>query len=68
MSNTQVFLAQSDDDIPLEDDERVGSLNLKLVDELDEITGTVIAKELGAQICQLILALDVVDAGLALPH
>ena len=68
MSITQVFLAQSDDDIPLEDDERVGSLNLKLVDELDEITVTVIAKELGAQFFQLILALDVVDAGLALPH
>ena len=68
MSNTQVFLAQSDDGIPLEGDGRVGSLNLKLLDELVEITVTVIAKELGAQIFQLILALDVVDAGLALPH
>ena len=29
---------------------------------------TVLAKVLDVQVCQLILALDVVDAGLALPH
>ena len=45
-----------------EDDELVGVLRLKLVDELDDVAMAVLAKVLGAQVCQLILALDVVDA------
>ena len=36
--------------------------------ELDEVAVTVLAKVLGAQVRQLILALDVVDADLALLH
>ena len=54
MCNTQVFLAQGDDDLPL------------VVDELDGVTVTVLAMVLGVQVCQLILALDVVDAVFAL--
>ena len=50
MSDTQVFLAQKDDGISLVVDERVGILSLKLVDELDEVAGTVLAKVLGAQV------------------
>ena len=68
VSNTQVFLAQGDDGLPLEDDEIVGILSLNLVDELDEIAVTMLAKVLAAQVCQLILALDILDAGLALLH
>ena len=60
MSNTQVFLAQRDD--------LVGALSLKLVDELDDVAVEVLAKVFGAQVCQLILALDVVDADFALLH
>ena len=54
MSNTQVFFTQKDDGLPL------------VVDELDEVAVTVLAMVLGAQVCELILALDVVDAHLAL--
>ena len=68
MSDTQVFLAQKDDGLPLVVDELVGVLSLKLVGELDEVAVTVLAKVLGAQACQLILALDVVDADLVLLH
>ena len=49
-------------------DERVGVLGLKLVDELDDVAVAVLAKVLGAHVCQLILALDEVDADLALLH
>ena len=67
MSNTQVFLAQKGDDLPPVVDELVGVLSLKLVDELDEVAVTVLAEVLGAQVRQLILALDdLVDADLAL--
>ena len=68
MSNTQVFLAQKDGSLPLVVDEHVGVSSLKLVDELDELAMTVLAMVLGAQVFQLILALDVADAGLALLH
>ena len=68
MSNTQVFLSQKDYDLPLVVDELVGVLSLKLVDELDEVAVTVPVTVLGAQVCQLILALDVLDADLALLH
>ena len=44
----------------------VGVLSLKLVDELDDVAVTVLAKVLGGKVCLLILALDVVDADLAL--
>ena len=66
MSNMLGFLVQGDDGIPLEDDELVGVLSLKFVDELDEVALTVLAKVLGTQVCQLVLTLDVVDADLAL--
>ena len=68
MRNTQKFLTQEDEGLPPEDDELVGVSSLKLVDELDDVTATVLAKVLGAQIRQLILGLDVVDADLALLH
>ena len=68
MSNTQVFLAQKDDDLPPVVDALVGVLRLKLVDELNEVAMTALAVMLGAKVCQLILALDVVDADLALLH
>ena len=68
MSNTQVFLAQKDEDLHLLFDELVGVLSLKLVDELDEVAMTVLAKVSGSQVHQLILALDVVDTDLALLH
>ena len=48
---TQVFLAQKDDGLPLEDDDRVGVLSLNLVDHLDEVAVTVLAKMFGAQVC-----------------
>ena len=65
-SNTQVFLAQEDDDLPLVVDELVDVSSLKVVDELDEVAVTVLAMVLGAQVRQLALALDVVDTDLAL--
>ena len=68
MSNTQVFLAQKYDGLPLVVDELVRVLSLKLVDELDEVMVTVLAVVLGTDVCQLILALDVVDADLAPIH
>ena len=66
MSNTQVFRAQEDDGLPLVVDELIDISNLKVVDELDEVAVTVPAVVLGAQVRQLTLALDVVDADLAL--
>ena len=68
MSNTQVFLTHKDGGLPLVVDELAGVSSLKLVNALDEATVTVLAMVLGAQVCQLILALDVVDADLALLH
>ena len=68
MNNTQVFLAQKDDDLPLVVDELVGILSLKRVDELDKVAVTVLAKVLGAQVYQMILALYVGNADLALLH
>ena len=69
MRNTQVFLAQKDDDLPLVVDELVGVSSLKLVDELDEVAVMVLAiMVLRTQVCQLILALDVLGADLALLH
>ena len=68
MSNTQVFLTQKYYGLPLVFDELVGILSLKLVDEFDEVAVTVLAKVLGAQVCQLILNLYVVEAELALFH
>ena len=47
-------------------DELVGVSNLEVVDELDEIAVTVLAMVVGAQVRQLTLAFDVVDADLAL--
>ena len=64
-SNTQVFLAQEDDGLPLVVDELVGVLSLKVVDELDEVAVTVLAMVLGAQVRQMTLTLDVVDDDLA---
>ena len=66
MTNTQVFLTHKGDDLPLVVDELAGVLSLKVVAALDEVALTVLAMVLGAQVCQLILALDVVDADLAL--
>ena len=43
MRNTQVFLGEKDDGLPLVFDELVGVLSLKLVDELDEHAVTVLA-------------------------
>ena len=57
---------QEDDGLPLVVDELVGVSSLKLVDELDEVAVTVLAMVLGSQVCQLVLALGVVDADLAL--
>ena len=73
--NTQVLFAQEydglwleDDGLPLEDGELIGFLCLKLVDELDEVALTVLAKVLGAQIRQLIHGLDAVNADFVLLH
>ena len=66
MSNTQVFLAEKDEDLSLVVDVLVGVSTLKVVGELDEVVMTVLAKVLRAQVRQLILALDVVDVDLAL--
>ena len=68
LSNTQVFFAQKDeidDGIPLDDDELVGVLSLKLADELDDVAVAVLAKVLGTQVRQLIFALDVVGVDVA---
>ena len=64
--NTQVLLPEEDDGLSLEDDELVIVLLLELVDKFDEIAVTVLAKIFGAQVCQLIFGLDVVDTDLAL--
>ena len=61
-------LTQKDYGLPLVVDECVGVLSLKRVDELNDVAVAVLAKVLGAHVCQLILALDVVDADLALLH
>ena len=67
MTNTQVLLTHKDYGLPLVVDELVGVSSLKVVDELDEVAVMVLAMVLGAQeVCQLTLALDVVDADLAL--
>ena len=60
--------AQEDDGLPLEDDELVGVLSLKLVDEFDEVAVTMLAKVLGYNVRQLILRLDIVDANLVILH
>ena len=52
----------------MKDDELISVFSLKLFDELDDVTVTVLAKVLGVQVCQLILGLDVLDADLALLH
>ena len=66
MTSTQVLLTHKDDGLPLVVDELVGVSSLKVIDELDEVAVTVLAMVLGAQVRQLTLALDVVDADLAL--
>ena len=63
-----MFLAEKDDGLPFVVNELVGVSSLKLVDELDEVVVTVLAMVLGAQVCQMILALDVVDADFAPLH
>ena len=68
VTNTQVFLTHKGDGLPLVVDELIGVLSLKVGDELDEVTVTVLAIVLGAQVRQLILALDIVDADLAFLH
>ena len=55
--------SQEDGGLPLEDYELIGVLIPKLVDELDEVT---VDTDLGAQVRQLVLGLDVVDANIAL--
>ena len=65
VTNTQVFLTHKDGDLPLVVDEPVGVLSLKLIDKLDEVAVTMLAM-LGAQTCQLIFAVDIMDADLAL--
>ena len=66
MRNTQqVFLPQEEYGLLQDDGEIVGVLSLKLVDKLDEVAVTVLGKVLGAQVHQLILGLDLVDANLA---
>ena len=68
MSNMQVFLAQKYDGLPLVVDELVGVKSLNLIDELDHFAVTVLAKGLGVQVFQLILALEIVDPNVALLH
>ena len=60
--------AQEDDGLPLEDDELVGVLSLKLVDKFDEVAVMMLAKVLGYNVRQLILRLDIVDANLVILH
>ena len=63
----QVLLTHKYDGFPLVVDELVDVSSLKVVDELDEVAVTVLAMVLGArEVRQLTLALDVVDADLAL--
>ena len=68
MITMQVFLAQEVYALPRENNKLVGVLSLKLVDKLDEVTVTVLAKVFGAQVRQLVLGLDVVGAEPALPY
>ena len=68
LTNTQVFLTHKGGGLHLVVDKLGGVLSLKVVDELDEVVVTVFAMVLGAHVCQVILALDVVDADLALLH
>ena len=65
-SPTIDLLTHKDDGLPLVIDELVGVSSLKVVDELDEVAVTLLAMVLVAQVRQLTLALDVVDADLAL--
>ena len=58
MRNAQLLLPKEDDGLPLEDDELVDVLSLKVVDELNQVAMPVLAKVLGAQVCQLILGHD----------
>ena len=66
MTSKQVLLTHKDDGLPLVVNELVGVSSLKVVDELDEVAVTVLAMVLGAQVRQLTLILDVVDADLSL--
>ena len=66
MTNTHLLLTHKDDGLILVVDELVGVSSLKVVNVLDEVAMTVLAMVLGAQVRQLTLALDVVDADLAL--
>ena len=66
MTNTQVLLTHKDDGLPLVVDKLLGVSSLKVLNELDEVAVTVLVMVLGAQVRQLTLALDVVDADLAL--
>ena len=51
MRNTQAHTPHAEgDDLPLEDYELVGILIIELVDGLDEVTVTMLAKVLGAQV------------------
>ena len=68
MRNKKGFLPWKDDGLPLEDDELIVVLSLKLVDELGEVTVTVVAKGLGTQVRHLILGFGVVDSDLAFLH
>ena len=44
MNNTQLFLAQNDEGLPLVVNERVGIVSLKLVEGLDEVAVTMLGK------------------------
>ena len=66
VSNTQVFVTHKGDGLSLVVDELASVSSLKLVDALNKVAVTVLAMVLGAQVYQLTLALDVVDADLAL--
>ena len=65
---SRVKIMQGDGGLPLEDDELLGVSSLQLVEGLDKVAVTVLANMVGAQVRQLILALDVMDADLALLH
>ena len=58
MTNTQVLLTHKDNGLPLVVDELVGVSSLKVADELGEVTVTVLAMVLGAQVHQLLLTLE----------
>ena len=67
MTNTQVLLTHKVDGLPLVVNWLVGISSLKVVNELDEVAVTVLTMVLGAHKVRLLaLALDVVDADLAL--